>query len=307
MNDLYSIGELSARTGLPVRTIRFYADEGIVPPTARTAAGYRRYDTGAPARLELVRALRDLGLDLGTIRRVLERQVALADVAAAHADALKAQVQLLQARRAVLGLIAARGTQPSEVSLLNRLARLSAAERERLVATFIDETFGDLDANPDFVALLRASLPELPADPTPQQLDDWVTLAELINDPDFRAAARRAAEHQAANDEAGLHGALTEHVRARVEVALADGVDPASPEAGPIVDELVAAYTAEFDRADDPAYRAALRTRIEIGADPYAERYFQLVARLAGAPEMPTLQPVARWLTTALGAHPAPR
>ncbi|WP_205751886.1 MerR family transcriptional regulator [Cryptosporangium phraense] len=304
MKDLYSIGELSVRTGLPVRTIRFYADVGVVPESGRTPAGYRRYDDGALARLELVCALRELGLDLATIRQVVERQVDLAGVAAAHAAAATAQIRLLQARRAVLSLIAARGTQPAEVSLLNRLARLSAAERERLLTTFIDETFGNVDANPDFVALMRASLPELPAEPTPQQLDDWVTLAELINDPEFRASARRAAEHQAANREEGLHGALTETVRATVERALADGVDPAAADAGPIVDEIVAAYTAEFGAVDSPAYRAALRTRVEIGGDPHAERYFQLVARISGTPEMPTLQPVVRWLTTALDAHP---
>ncbi|WP_240801818.1 MerR family DNA-binding transcriptional regulator [Streptomyces sp. A1136] len=38
---LYSIGELSRRTGLTVKTIRFYSDKGIVPPTDRSPAGYR--------------------------------------------------------------------------------------------------------------------------------------------------------------------------------------------------------------------------------------------------------------------------
>jgi hypothetical protein len=45
MNDdtLYSIGELARRTGLAVRTIRFYSDSGLVPPPtgARPASGAR--------------------------------------------------------------------------------------------------------------------------------------------------------------------------------------------------------------------------------------------------------------------------
>ena len=33
---LYSIGELARRTGLAVRTIRFYSDRGIVAPAGRS-------------------------------------------------------------------------------------------------------------------------------------------------------------------------------------------------------------------------------------------------------------------------------
>ncbi|MDX6328063.1 MAG: hypothetical protein QOI83_446 [Streptomycetaceae bacterium] len=72
---LFSIGDLARRTGLPVKTIRFYSDLGVVPPTDRTPAGYRLYDLDALARLELVRTLRDLGIDLATIQRVLEREI----------------------------------------------------------------------------------------------------------------------------------------------------------------------------------------------------------------------------------------
>ena len=67
-DTLYSIGELARRTGLTVKAIRFYSDRGIVPPTDRSPAGYRRYGIDAVARLDLVRTLRDLGLDLPTIR-----------------------------------------------------------------------------------------------------------------------------------------------------------------------------------------------------------------------------------------------
>jgi hypothetical protein len=64
MTALLSIGELSARTGLPVRTIRFYSDSGVVPPAERSAGGYRLYGPDALARLGLVRTLRDLGSGL---------------------------------------------------------------------------------------------------------------------------------------------------------------------------------------------------------------------------------------------------
>lgn len=40
---LHPIGELARRTGVPVRTIRFYSDTGVVVPAGRSPAGYRLY------------------------------------------------------------------------------------------------------------------------------------------------------------------------------------------------------------------------------------------------------------------------
>jgi hypothetical protein len=50
----YSIGDLARRTGLSVRTIRFYSDCGVLPPADRSPAGYRRYGPEALARLDLI-------------------------------------------------------------------------------------------------------------------------------------------------------------------------------------------------------------------------------------------------------------
>ncbi|OLZ59334.1 hypothetical protein AV521_45660 [Streptomyces sp. IMTB 2501] len=54
----FTIGDLARRTGLTAKAIRFYSDTGIMPPTDRSPVGYRRYDTGALARPDLVRTLR---------------------------------------------------------------------------------------------------------------------------------------------------------------------------------------------------------------------------------------------------------
>ena len=66
-----SIGELSRRSGLPVKTIRYYSDVGVLPPAARTRSGYRRYGQADLVRLDLVRTLRELGVDLAAIRRAV--------------------------------------------------------------------------------------------------------------------------------------------------------------------------------------------------------------------------------------------
>ncbi|WP_280362967.1 MerR family transcriptional regulator [Nocardia wallacei] len=106
--NLLAIGALAERTGVSVKTIRFYSDKGIVPPTCHSPAGYRLYDIAALARLELVRTLRELDIDLAMIRRVLDRETSLTEVAEAHAAALDVQVRVLRLRRAVLQAVAAR-------------------------------------------------------------------------------------------------------------------------------------------------------------------------------------------------------
>ena len=300
----YTIGELARRTGLPVRTIRFYSDAGVLPPSGRTAAGYRLYDLAAVARLDLVRTLRDLGVGLGTIRRVLDREVGVAEVAAAHAEAVDVQIRTLRLRRAVLRAVAKRGSSPEEIELMHRLARLSDEERRRIITDFIDEAFAGLDLSPGFADTMRAALPELPDDPEPEQVDAWVELAELVGDPDFRAAVRRMAEFQAADVGDGTvpddPQGLAELTREKVEAAVADGVAPGSAAARPVVDELVGAYAAASGRRDDAEFRRDLLARTRAGNDPRAERYWQLLATINGWPVPPTLTPVFEWFTEAL-------
>ena len=72
---LLPIGKVSERTGIPVKTLRFYADEGLVLPTGRSRSGYRLYGDEDVTKLELVRTLRDAGLGLPAIRSVLAREV----------------------------------------------------------------------------------------------------------------------------------------------------------------------------------------------------------------------------------------
>ncbi|WP_230421352.1 MerR family transcriptional regulator [Actinomadura soli] len=306
---LYTIGELARRTGLPVRTIRFYSDEGVVPPSGRTAAGYRLYDAAAVARLDLVRTLRDLGIDLGTVRRVLDREIGVGEVAAVHAEALDVRIRTLRLRRAVLRAVAKRGSTPEEIELMHKLARLSDEERRRIITDFIDESFAGLDLNPDFAAKMRSALPELPDDPEPEQVDAWVELAELVGDPGFRASVRRMAEAQAADISRGSYPddpvRLAELTREKIEQAIADGIAPESDAARPIADELARAYADASQTTNDAEFRRDLLARMEIGTDRRAERYWQLLTVINGRPVPPTLTPCFEWFIEALRASGA--
>jgi DNA-binding transcriptional MerR regulator len=304
---LYSIGDLARRTGLSVKTIRFYSDAGVVPPTRRSPAGYRLYDLDALARLELVRTLRDLGIDLATIQRVLAREITVPEVAEAHARAVDVQIRTLRLRRTVLRAVARRGSSPEEMDLMHKLAKLSVAERRRIITDFIDSTFADLDVDPDFVTRMRSAMPDLPADPTAEQVDAWVELGELVGDPDFRASIRRMAEYQARNradDVApGTHERLA-HIACDLITAARDaGVEPDSARAEPVVTDLLGAYATAFGRTPDAEFEAWLVEWFEVGTDPRAERYWQLLATINGWPTWPSMQPIFTWFIAALHAR----
>ncbi|MFD8410924.1 MerR family transcriptional regulator [Streptomyces sp. NPDC059650] len=303
-DTLYSIGELARRTGLTVKTIRFYSDRGIVAPTDRSPAGYRLYSIDAVARLELVRTLRELGLDLPTIRKVVDRELSLPEVAAAHAEALAVQIRVLRLRRVVLTAVAERGSTPEETELMHRLAQLSEDERRRLIGDFLDVVFGGLDAAPAFVGVMRSMTAELPDNPEAEQVQAWVELAEMSLDPDFRTVVRRMAEDQAAeqarSDTMGPRRDIAAVVRDQAGPALTAGIDPASPQADPIVAAFTAHYAHLLGRPDDVELRRRLATRLESVNDPRRERYLQLLAVVNGWPAPESLAPVFDWSVQAL-------
>ncbi|CAM5646892.1 MerR family transcriptional regulator [Streptomyces pilosus] len=302
-DTLYSIGELARRTGLTVKTIRFYSDRGIVAPTDRSPAGYRLYSIDAVARLDLVRTLRELGLDLPTIRKVVDRELSLPQVAAAHAEALAVQIRVLRLRRAVLTAVAERGSTPEETELMHRLAQLSEDERGRLIGDFLDAVFGGLDAVPAFAGVMRSMTPELPENPEAEQVQAWVELAEMSLDPGFRAVVRRMAGDQAAEQsrsDMGPRRDIAAVVRDHAGPALTAGVDPASPQADPIVVEFTAHYAHLLGRPDGVELRRRLATRLETVNDPRRERYLQLLAVVNGWPAPESLAAVFDWSVHAL-------
>jgi DNA-binding transcriptional MerR regulator len=81
---LLQIGQVADRTGLSLRTIRFYEENGLVRPTSRTGGGFRLYSEDDVARLEVIMRMKPLGFSLEEMRELL---TLLADVALRPGDA----------------------------------------------------------------------------------------------------------------------------------------------------------------------------------------------------------------------------
>jgi DNA-binding transcriptional MerR regulator len=295
---LLTIGQLARRSGVPVRTIRFWSDEGVLPETERSTGNYRRYDARAVARLDLVRTLRELGLGLDDVRLVLERKRSVEDVAAAHVQAIDSQIRTLRTQRAVCTLLARGAPSARKAALMNDLARLSATERQQLIDEFVDSAFAgtDPDAPGAGIAGAMRTMPaELPDNPTTEQVEAWVELAELVTDLSFRARAREmfvAGSEQGASEPQADPAAVIEHAGP----ALAAGIPPESAEGQQVLQRIV---PPELDAAG----RDELAGTIAAFTDRRVERYWQLLGILNGWEPRPPTVPAFEWLIDALRAH----
>ncbi len=69
---MFPIGELSARTGISTKTIRYYEEIGVLPPARRNDENsYRLYDEADAERLNFIRRTRALDFALGDIIEIL--------------------------------------------------------------------------------------------------------------------------------------------------------------------------------------------------------------------------------------------
>jgi DNA-binding transcriptional MerR regulator len=80
---LLQIGQVAERTGLSLRTIRFYEENGLVVPTARSEGGFRLYSDDDIARLEVIKRMKPLGFSLEEMQQLL---TLLSDLAHAGDD-----------------------------------------------------------------------------------------------------------------------------------------------------------------------------------------------------------------------------
>lgn len=67
------IGEIAKHSGLPIKTIRYYTDIGLLTPhVARSPTGYRLYESSVLNRLAFIRRTQALGLSLTEIHDILK-------------------------------------------------------------------------------------------------------------------------------------------------------------------------------------------------------------------------------------------
>lgn len=68
---MYSIGQLSKKTNISIRTLRYYDEIGLLKPAKVADSGYRYYSTKEIKLLQHIAALKELGFTLSAIKEML--------------------------------------------------------------------------------------------------------------------------------------------------------------------------------------------------------------------------------------------
>jgi Cu(I)-responsive transcriptional regulator len=125
-----NISEAEKRSGLPIKTIRYYEEIGLIQP-ARTANGYRDFDDKDLHVLSFLARARSLGFPIDDCRALLglyeDRQRTSAEVkqiAQTHLDTIETKLAELHAMQATLTELVNRchGNDRPECPILEGLA-----------------------------------------------------------------------------------------------------------------------------------------------------------------------------------------
>ncbi|MGW0120597.1 helix-turn-helix domain-containing protein [Streptomyces sp. NPDC003327] len=275
-DGLWSIGELAARAGATVKTVRFYSDRGLLPEAARSGGGHRRYGPEALDRLRSIRSLRSLGLPLPEVERVLGGEDGTGDdvlVEALTGRLCEVGSQLTELRWREASLRLVRDGAPGErAARLRLVGAVPLPPDADAVVRFWRRALPVRLPRAQVASVLDAVVPEPPAAPTPAQVLAFARLHALVSDPRLDRPELRPApplpegEYRPAVLYDGLAEAYGLAFAAGVggdrdggtgtEAGRGPGEEP-GPAAGAL-DGFVAAYAAALGVGDTPAFRRRL-------------------------------------------------
>lgn len=298
----YTIGQVSRLSGVPVKRLRFYADEKLLPPAGRTESGYRLFSDEDLVRVGLIRAFREAGFGLDAIRRILARNLPLAEALKLRLAEVEAQIE---AQRRVAATLRAALASPSpshdDLRRIWTMTSLSQAERRAVIECFFGEVSADPQINPKWTKqMVKLSTPELPDEPTPEQIDAWIELSRMVSDPAFietmRANARDSKGHSM---NAERFNSLYGDIKARAREAMAQGVEPDSKAGRVFGEEFLTIWAVSTGQEPDAAYRARMK-RKHFEHLPNTRRYWDLVQILRSHAGGGTPEPEGLWIDRAM-------
>ena len=198
----WSIAEVARMSGLTSRTLRHYDEIGLLPPAHVAANGYRHYEREQLLRLQQILVLRELGVGLPEIGRILDEQTD-------RVAALREHHKRLLAERDRLGTLAAtvaRTIRDLEESENDEGGDVSINRPENLFEGF-DSTQYDDEARERWPAEFAQSQ-RAAAAMSPQEMEriQKETTANMIRMAEYMAAGTPV-------DDEGVQDAVDEHYR----------------------------------------------------------------------------------------------
>jgi DNA-binding transcriptional MerR regulator len=304
MAKVLSIGAAAHIAGVSVQTLRHYDKLGLLVPSQLSAAGYRRYSESDCARLKMIRALREVGFDLGTISRLLNAELDPQAALQFRLEALETEQRVLR-RRQLLLRASLKATQQEVLARLQQkhvLAKLDRLEREQFLARHLGWSETD---PPTSQAVWRAAIFDLPEEMDDDQLEAWIELAELAADESFRAALERQLQSAKGIDEAKTTEWSTTSQRlvahAIREMGQRSSLDQRMSD--PLLDAWIEGLARLHSRPPDTEFVGWLLEHFESLHDARMIRYWQLIARIKRMPPRNAHAEAFAWLLGSLRAR----
>jgi DNA-binding transcriptional MerR regulator len=302
----YSIGEAARLSGVSVRRLRFYSDQGLLPPAGRTESGYRVFTDSELVRLDLISCLRDAGLGLDAIREVLSKQLSLTEALTLRLRALETEIAA-QRRIAAALRAALRSPELTEAHLRRiwTMTKLSRDERRSVIEAYYERISDGVNIDPEWMRqMIEASVPELPEKPTPEQCDAWTELSGILRDPVFAANMRKNAKDiwDDATFDAKVWKTESDAILIKANDAIVQGFEPTSEAGQAIAREWVEITARLTQRKPDADFRVWLRAKYG-HHDARAVRYWELVAILRGQSPCGSPNKEWEWMAAAMKHH----
>lgn len=310
---LRAIGEVARITGVPVKTIRYYADIGLLPPAKVSESRYRLYGAEEIWRLGLIRALRHLDFSIEEVRAVISGSLSVSDAIAWQLDALDTRLRHLERVRAILRLAEKNAADP-ERSLehlrdIGEALGVEARDRERFLAEKLRTAIVTENSPEEWRerdGYLRGLGLRLPEELSPEQAAAWIELVALVKDPEFVAETRdQVAPFWKKVRERGVDANRwqehMEDISRRSLVAIKRGERPESPAVQEIVADWAALLADVMDEKPTPGFFRRLAETVPAWVENDRNRRLQeLLTRLDPDGELPPYERVNRLMLEGL-------
>lgn len=301
----YKIGELARLSGVSVKTLRFYADQGVLPPSEVTESGHRWYTDLDHARLEAVRSLRDVGVGLDTIKQLMQHEDSMAEALKLQLETVELELSQLQRRRAVLSAALRRGDALTYLRGARTLAALGATERNTFLSKRVGQMLQGVPADPDWLqGMWGKQLLNLPEQLSDVQFEAWLELADLLTNEDFIANSRRIGQEHWGQflDEAHRNRFMQDSqiLEKQISAAVQQGHPPQSSLAQDLIHQHLVLLAKAFGKAASVEFAKQQLDNIRRNTDPRGARFWQLLAVLHGWPRQNNVQPTHEWKVAAL-------
>lgn len=227
------VGELAKRTGLSVRTLHYYDEIGLLPPSRHTRSRHRLYGVPELLRLQQIKSMRQLGFSLDEIRALLQqRELSPHRVLELHVRRLREQIEGQRRLCALLESLAASISSRATVSAdelilaiegITRMEKYYTPEQIRDIkergAKLGEAHIKAVEAEwPRLIAQVREEM-QKGTDPTSERVralaKRWKELVEEFTggDPGIVDALRRMyAQEPTVRERTGIDAAMGEYI-----------------------------------------------------------------------------------------------